>query len=49
MRGPMSTVLSASVEMNDQENAKKILSDLIKGSKSVEIKIAARDLFKKLS
>ena len=36
-------------EMNDQENAKKILSDLIKGSKSDEIKIAATNLFKKLS
>ena len=36
-------------EMNDQENAKKILSGLIKGSKSDEIKIAASNLFKKLS
>ncbi len=36
-------------EMNDQENAKKILADLLKGSKSDEIKYAASKLLKKIS
>jgi FimV-like protein len=36
-------------EMNDQENAEKILADLIRVSKSNEIKTAASNLLKKLS
>tara|TARA_B100001175_G_scaffold309004_1_gene310154 strand:- start:5000 stop:6307 length:1308 start_codon:yes stop_codon:yes gene_type:complete len=36
-------------EMNDQENAEKILADLIRVSKSNEIKTAATNLLKKLS